>query len=257
MTCKAVLLDYIGTLVEPQNYTLENSKLKLHKVLCQAGLKTSIKEFMEAYAEAHEKYRKIRYKELREVTNAVWVSETLNNIQCKTYREDPRLKAALKAFFQDFINSLKLRPQAKKLIKTAAENSRIGLVSNFTYAPAIYASLRKLGINQYFNAVLVSEEIGWRKPHRIMFDKALRILQVKAEEAIFIGDSPIEDIEGAKTLGIRTIFVESQFNKLANLQKCGVKPDVVVQDPKEVCNKLPELIQKMQSCSSQLELHSV
>jgi HAD superfamily hydrolase (TIGR01549 family) len=250
MTCKAVLLDYIGTLVEPQNYTLETSKRNLHRVLCQVGLKSSRKEFMEAYAEAHEKYRKIRYRELREVTNAVWVSETLNNINCKTHPKDLRLKTALNVFFQDFINSLKLRPQAKKLIKTAAENSRIGLVSNFTYAPAIYASLRKLGINQYFNAVLVSEEIGWRKPHRIIFDKALRILQVKAEETIFIGDSPTEDIGGAITLGIRTIFVESQFNKLSNLQSCRIKPDLAVQDPREVCNKLPDLIQKMNNCSN-------
>jgi HAD superfamily hydrolase (TIGR01549 family) len=240
MTCKAVLLDYIGTLVEPHNYTLETSKRKLHKVLCQAGLKSSMKEFMEAYAEAHEKYRKIRYEELREVTNAVWVSETLNNIQCKTNTEDPRLRAALNAFFQDFINSLKLRPHAKKLIKTATEHCKVGLVSNFTYAPVIYASLRKLGISQYFNAVLVSEEIGWRKPHRIMFDKALRILQVKAEEAIFIGDSPTEDIKGAKHVGLKTVFVPSQFYSASDLIKFGEKPDAIVKDLREMCKAFSE-----------------
>jgi putative hydrolase of the HAD superfamily len=250
MTCKAVLLDYIGTLVEPKNYTLEASKRKLHEALCQAGLISSVKEFMEAYAEAHEKYRKIRYEELREVTNAVWVSETLNNIQCKTNTEDPRLKVGLSVFFKDFINSLKLRPQAKKLIKTAAEHCKVGLISNFTYAPAIYASLRKLGINQYFSTVLISEEIGWRKPHRAMFDEALKILQAKPNEALFVGDSPTEDIKGAKALGIRTVFVESQFNTLANLKKCGIQPYIAFQDPKEACNKLPELIQQMKSWSS-------
>ena len=62
MTCKAILLDYIGTLVEPHNYTLEASKQKLHKTLCEAGLKTNVEEFMKAYAEAHEKFRKIRYE---------------------------------------------------------------------------------------------------------------------------------------------------------------------------------------------------
>lgn len=248
MTCKAILLDYIGTLVEPQNYTLEASKRKLHKALCEAGLKTDFEEFMEAYAETHEKYRKIRYQELREVTNAVWVSEALNNIRCTVTAEDPRLKAALNVFFQDFIDSLKLRPHAKKLIKIAAEHCRVGLVSNFTYAPAIYASLRKLDINQYFNAVLVSEGVGWRKPNKIMFSEALRILQAKADEAFFIGDSPKEDIEGAKAVGIKTIFVGSRFNTLADLQKCGVKPEVVVQNLKEACNKLLELIQSANSC---------
>jgi HAD superfamily hydrolase (TIGR01549 family) len=231
-------------LVEPCNYTLEASKRKLHTALCEAGLKSAREEFMEAYAEAHEKYRKIRYQELREVTNAVWVSETLNNIRCRTEAEDPRLKAALNAFFQDFIDSLKLRSHAKKLLKTASENSSVGLISNFTYAPVIYASLRKLGIDKYFNAVLVSENVGWRKPHRIIFEEALKMLQVKAEESIFIGDSPIEDIEGATTLGIRTIFVASRFNTLADLQKSGAKPELITRDLREVCHKFPEVIRQ-------------
>jgi len=242
LTCKAILLDYIGTLVEPHNYTLEASKRKLHKTLCEAGLKTDVEEFMKAYAEAHEKYRKIRYEELREVTNAVWVSETLNNVRCKTNAEDPRLKVALNVFFQDFIDSLKLRAHAKQLVKIAAEHCRVGLVSNFTYAPAIYASLRKLGINQYFHAVLVSDDVGWRKPHRIIFGEALRRLQAEAEETVFIGDSPAEDIGGAKAVGIKTIFVPSRFNKLADLQKCGLKPELIVRDLKEICNVFPEVV---------------
>ena len=244
MACKAILFDYIGTLVEPSNYTLEASKLKLYMVLCRAGMNSKKVEFMEAYAKAHEKYRRIRYEELREITNAVWVSEALNNIRCKTNAEDPRLKAALNVFFQDFIESLRLRPNSKKLIRIAAEHCKVGLVSNFTYAPAIYASLRKLGINQFFNLVLVSEGVGWRKPHRIMFGEALRILRVKGEEAVFIGDSPTEDIEGARALGIKTIFVESRFNTIADLKRSGAKPKLIVQDLKEACKKLPKFIQK-------------
>jgi len=212
--------------------------------LCQAGLKSKKVEFMEAYAKAHEKYRRIRYEELREITNAVWVSEALTNIRCETNSEDPRLKAALNVFFQDFIESLSLRPNSKKLILIAAEHCKVGLISNFTYAPAIYASLRKLGINQFFNLVLVSEAVGWRKPHRIMFGEALRILRVKGEEALFIGDSPREDIEGARALGIKTIFVESRFNTVADLEKNGIKPELIVQDLKEACNKLPKFIQQ-------------
>jgi putative hydrolase of the HAD superfamily len=249
LNCKVIVFDYIGTLVEPRNYALEASKRKLHRALCEAGLKSQREEFMKAYAEAHEKYRRIRYEELREVTNAVWVSETLNKIRCKTDGEDPRLKAALNVFFQDFIDSLKLRSNAKKLIGVAAEHCRVGLVSNFTYAPAIYASLRKLGINHYFNAVLVSEGVGWRKPHKIIFGEALRILRAKAEETIFIGDSPKEDIEGAKALGMKTIFVESRFNTVADLQKCGAKPDLIIRDLKEVCDKFSEFVHTVKSCS--------
>lgn len=241
MTLKAILLDYIGTLVEPQNYTLQESKLKLHKALCQAGLTTNKKEFLNAYAEAHEKYRKIRYEQLREVTNAIWVSEALNNIQCPVTVEDARLKAGLNVFFQDFLDSFKLRPNAKQLIKKASEHYKLGLVSNFTYAPAIYRSLRNLCVDKFFNAIVISEAVGWRKPHKIIFNEALRMLQVKPEEAVFVGDSPKEDIEGAINVGLRTVFVPSCFNTLASLQKCGMKPDLIVQDLKEACKMLPEV----------------
>jgi HAD superfamily hydrolase (TIGR01549 family) len=238
---KAVLFDYIGTLVEPCNYSLHESKLKLHSALCEVGLVTNEKEFLIAYTKAHEKYRLVRYKQLQEVTNAVWVCEALNNIQCFVTLNDSRLKSALNVFFQDFINSLKLRPHAKKLIKTASETCKVGLVSNFTYAPAIYASLRKLHIHQFFHAILVSESIGWRKPHQIMFNKALDMLQVKPDETFFIGDSPIEDIKGAQKAGLRTIFVVSAFNNLIDLGKHHVKPGMSAQDLKEVCKRLPKL----------------
>lgn len=244
MTCKAIILDYIGTLVEPQNYSLKASKNKLHKALCEAGLTTNSEDFMNAYAQAHEKYRVIRYEKLREVTNAVWVSEALCNIGCKVTFEDARLKAALNVFFNDFIDSFQLRPHAKKLMKTATSNCTVGLVSNFTYAPAIHASLRKLRVNKFFHAVLISESVGWRKPHRIIFDEALRKLRVKAEDTVFVGDSPVEDICGAKAVGMRTIFVASHFNPLEELRKCGAKPEFVCRNLKEVCMMLPKLFQK-------------
>ncbi|HEX9262020.1 MAG TPA: hypothetical protein VF893_05780, partial [Candidatus Bathyarchaeia archaeon] len=116
MTYKAIIFDYIGTLVEPRDYSLETSREKLHVALRQAGLETDASKFKEAYRSAHEKYRKIRYEKLREVTNAIWVSEALCNLGYKTTRDDSRLKEGLNVFFKDFIDSLRLRSNAKNLL---------------------------------------------------------------------------------------------------------------------------------------------
>lgn len=242
MVIKAVIFDYIGTLVEPTNYTLQESKIKLHNALCQAGLTTNIDEFMDAYTKTHEKYRIIRYEQLKEVTNAIWVSEALTNIQCPATLGDARLKEGLNVFFQDFVDSLKLRPYAKRLIKKASEYFKIGLVSNFTYAPAIHASLRKLHIDKFFNAIVISEAIGWRKPHGIIFKEVLRALNIKPEEAVLIGDSPTEDINGAKAVGMRTILVASRFNTLINVEKHCEKPDLIFKDLEQIYLNLPEII---------------
>ena len=239
---KTVLTDYIGTLVNSPNYSIDASRKKLHKALTEAGFETGMAEFLEAYIEAHEKYRVVRYEQLREVTNAVWVCEALNSLGCSASADDLRIKTALNVFFQDYVDSLEFRPCAKKLIKRIKENCKLGLVSNFTYAPVVYASLRKLGINQFFDAVLVSDENGWRKPHKRIFLEALRKLQVTAEEAVFIGDSPVEDIKGAKEIGMKTVFVSSQFYSLKDLQDSREKPDFVAGDLHQIYRNFSAII---------------
>ena len=239
---KAVITDYIGTLVNASYYNMDDSQRTLHKALSDAGCETGLEEFLEAYTQAHEKYRVVRYEQFREVTNAVWVCEALNNLGCAMKPEDPRIKAALNTFFQRYVESLELRPCTKKLLTRIKERYKLGLVSNFTYAPVIYASLRKLGINQFFDAVVVSHENGWRKPHTKIFHDALGKLRIKAEEAVFIGDSPLEDIKGAHAAGLKTVFVASQFFSLKDVEDSGLKPDFVARNLGEVYRNFSEIV---------------
>ncbi len=146
---KAVIMDYIGTLVNARYYNIVASRKKLHKALTEAGFETDIAEFLKAYIEAHEKYRIIRYKQLREVTNAVWVCEALNNLGCNASTNDPRIKTALNIFFQDYLDSLELRPYAEKLIKKIKEKCKLGLISNFTYAPVVHSSLKNWALTSF------------------------------------------------------------------------------------------------------------
>ena len=239
---KAVITDYIGTLVNANYYNMDASRRTLHKALTDAGFETGWAKFLEAYAQAHEKYRTVRYEQLREVTNAVWVCDALTNLGCAVTPEDSRIKVALNVFFQRYVESLELRPYAKKLLTRIKEHCKLGLVSNFTYAPVVYASLRKLGINQFFNAAVVSDENGWRKPHTQIFQDTLGKLQVKAEEAVFIGDSPLEDIKGAQATGLKTVFVSSQFFSVKDLDESGQKPDFVASGLDEIYRNFLKII---------------
>ena len=238
---KAVITDYIGTLTNAHCYTMEASIAKLHRALVEAGFETENEDFLGAYAKAHEKYRVIRYSELREVTNAIWVSEALRNLGFEVNAEDPKMGAALDVFFQDYIDSLELRPCAEKLLKKTAKTYKLGLISNFTYAPVVYTSLKQLGISRYFKATVVSGDNGWRKPHKKIFTDTLEQLQVEAEEAVFIGDSPLEDIKGAADAGMKTVFVKSQFYGTSDLEASGQKPDVVAADLQEIYRNLNKI----------------
>jgi HAD superfamily hydrolase (TIGR01549 family) len=239
LLAEAIIFDFIGTLANVKNYNLEISKMKLYKAIAEAGFNAPFKNFLEAYSQAHEKYRIIRYEKLVEVTNATWISEALINLEFKTNPEDTRIKTAVNVFFEDYLNSLELRPCAKKLLEKLSIDYKLGLISNFTYAPVIYAGLRKLGINKFFNAILVSEEVGWRKPNKKIFKETLRRLGVEAKETVYVGDSPLEDIKGAKEVGMKTIFVPSQFYSIDNLHESQQHPDFIVNDICEICKKFP------------------
>jgi putative hydrolase of the HAD superfamily len=182
----------------------------------------------------------IRYEELVEVTNGVWISDALNCLGFKTSPEDVRVKTAVNVFFEDYLSSLELNSCARRMLVRLSKRYKLGLVSNFTYAPVIYAALRKLGINRFFSAVLVSEDVGWRKPNRKIFQEALRRLGAKAQETVYVGDSPVEDIVGAAAAGMRTIFVPSQFYTLENVHESPTKPDLIVKDICELCRVFPE-----------------
>ena len=130
MACpKAVIFDYVGTLVNCRGYSMEASRLKLYRALVNEGFDVAEDKFVQAYIVAHEKYRKVRYEQLREVTNAVWVAEALRSLGFQVNPDDSRVKAALNVFFQDFIDTLELRDGAKKLIKQAQSQlqSRLNL----------------------------------------------------------------------------------------------------------------------------------
>jgi putative hydrolase of the HAD superfamily len=244
---KAIIFDFIGTLTNVKNYSLENSKMKLYTALVDAGFNVDAKSFLNAYTQAHEKYRVIRYEKLVEVTNAVWISEALNNLGFTTNSEDIRIKTAVNIFFEDYLNSLELRPCAKKLLEKASIDYKLGIISNFTYAPVIYAGLRKLGINHFFNTVLVSEDVGWRKPHIKIFQEALKRLRVAAEETVYVGDSPEEDIKGAKAAGMKTIFVPSQFYSHEDLKKNQQKPDLITKNTCTLYRLFPKILNKINS----------
>src|SRR5215813_6987757 len=79
---------------------------------------------------------------------------------------------------------------------------RLGVVSNFDYSPTVHRILTEGGILGRFETVVVSDEVGWRKPRPVIFQRALAQLGLRAEECLFIGDRPEIDVAGAKAMGM-------------------------------------------------------
>lgn len=94
------------------------------------------------------------------------------------------------------------------LPKLTARNYRLCIVSNNPWSESIRASLRRYDIERSFEHVIVSCDIGFRKPHRRIFEELLERLDTQPSEILFVGDSFTHDIETPKVLGMKTCLVD-------------------------------------------------
>jgi putative hydrolase of the HAD superfamily len=115
---------------------------------------------------------------------------------------------AAQVFNKKVLEELVLRPNAKHVLMRLKDRCyKLGLVSNTSYSPIVLGSMKKFGIFELFDTIVLSDKIGIRKPSRRMFDEALNNLNLKPSKAIFVGDRFVEDILGAERCGIRAILI--------------------------------------------------
>ena len=83
---------------------------------------------------------------------------------------------------------------------------QLGLLSNYPISPPVHEGLRIVEIDSFFQAVVVSADIGYVKPHPLPFKAVLEKMNVRAANAVYVGDNWLADIQGAKRIGMKAIY---------------------------------------------------
>jgi putative hydrolase of the HAD superfamily len=87
-----------------------------------------------------------------------------------------------------------------------ARGLKLGLVSNaFDPGWLLHRDLEQMGLGERLDFAVFSSEVGKRKPHPEIFERALSELGVEAGDAVFVGDRLYEDVRGAGELGMTTV----------------------------------------------------
>jgi len=111
-------------------------------------------------------------------------------------------------------------PHHGPLLRRLAERYRLAVVSNFDYTPTALDILGRAGVVELFDTIVVSDEVGWRKPRRDIFDVALARLGVAAEASLFVGDRADMDVLGAQQIGMDAAWINRDGEDLP----AGVAP---------------------------------
>jgi putative hydrolase of the HAD superfamily len=94
---------------------------------------------------------------------------------------------------------------APALMDLRERRLRLVVVSNWDWS--LSDVLGGLGLLPLLDAVITSAEVGAQKPDAAIFAAALAAAGCSAAEAVHVGDSPENDVEGARAVGIRPLLL--------------------------------------------------
>ncbi len=136
---------------------------------------------------------------------------------------------------------IQFAPGALHTLRTLRERGyKLGIVSNQCNLPRVaYASLDQLGLRSHVDVVVLSCEIGWRKPSRHIYDEFIRRLAVAPEATLFVGDRLWEDVFGPREAAMRTVLTH-EFRQEDPAQ-AGIWPDLVIGRLDSLLEELPQL----------------
>ncbi|MFH1064932.1 MAG: HAD-IA family hydrolase [Nanoarchaeota archaeon] len=188
---KAILMDCDNTLIDfmrMKQLATDNAA----KAMVKAGLKMPLKQAKEQLMKT---YMKVGIESQKPFTIFLKQHKQFN---------ERILAAGINAYNSSKIKNLKpykdIIPTLRKL-----KHYKLGVISD---APRLklYQRLDAMKITDFFDVIIGFEDTGRTKPSRLPFKKALKELNVKPSEALFIGDWPDKDIRGAKQMGMTTVF---------------------------------------------------
>ena len=118
-------------------------------------------------------------------------------------------------YFNTMYKSTTLRPETIEVLQTLKKrNYKLGLLSNGD-SFSQHNQIRKVGLEDLFDEVIVSGDLGIDKPDRKIFDIMTERLGVKNEECMMVGDVFSSDILGARNAGILPVWIVTDPEKPA------------------------------------------
>ena len=211
---KAVFFDFYHTLVryEPPREQVEADVLKqLGMDIDPPALRLPLvaaDEFI--YQEIADKPLSQRSREEKMVLYARYQGIVLREAGL---RADEKLIYQLMGLMQEVQMTLALYDDAPPAMDDLKDRGlKLGLISNVEHD--INPIMEQLGLPQWLDIVVTSQETGFNKPHPEIFKAALKQAGVKPAEAIYVGDQYQVDVVGARGAGLKGVLIDRlDYNK--------------------------------------------
>jgi FMN phosphatase YigB (HAD superfamily) len=116
--------------------------------------------------------------------------------------------ALARAHHRELAEATVLPPVHAALLDELRPDHRLAVVTNFDDTGSAYEILHRHGILGRVDAVVVSESLGLRKPHPLVVETALRMLDLPGDAALLVGDTFVEDVAAAHAAGVDAAWID-------------------------------------------------
>jgi len=222
---RGVTFDFGGTLAQGafDRETFRNRLLDYLRSLGFSGGEAQLSKakdrMLERLARARSHDREIRLEDLYQ--------DMLFNLGLHPERE---VIGHINQLYMDSFQT-KIIEGVEEILKALCERYKLAIISN-AMSDVPRCALKKFGLEGYFVAVVISRDLGIRKPDPKIFNFTLNRLNVEKDEAIHVGDSLEHDVKGARNAGIKTVWVKND-NEVPDIE-----PDYTIHSIKELTSFL-------------------
>lgn len=210
METRAILFDLYGTLIDIEtDESMEEIYRGIAHYLTYHGVYLHRWEVRERYYRIMKQQKETRAEAYPEIdVEAIW-NEFLVQEGIKSTPLRGQLAKVLAHLYRGISrNRLQLYPDVKRVLNELQGRYRLALISDAQSCFAL-PEIRAVGLDGYFESIVISSHYGYRKPDSRLFLKSLDNMELEPGEAIWVGNDMFRDIYGARLLGIRSIFIDS------------------------------------------------
>lgn len=206
-TVKAIGFDLFNTLITADPGAIKEAWRRLNISLGENGIILEREPFKKAYQEAALRFINETKSNGKETHNRFWISAALSALGHEISPDDASISKAVEAYFSTFFDYCRPIPGTREMLEKLQGVFRMGILSNFTHAPVIKDLLERMGLGSFFDIVLVSGAIGFRKPLPLVFEMLVEKLGVEKQQLLYVGDDPESDVMGARQAGLRPVWM--------------------------------------------------
>ena len=139
---------------------------------------------------------------------AGWFARALKRIGCELDPDSAAFAGVLAIYADERIERATGIPDALEAVVAARRHGPVGVITNFTDGDLQRRKIASAGLEDQFDALFISGEVGCAKPDPEIFRYAARQLGVDVTRTVHIGNSVISDVDGALAAGAAAVLVE-------------------------------------------------